>query len=386
LFAFDALLGYNQPMSIGFFVIAFLGVFALLSIYIKRRLIDHLHIAEWMKSALRVFLMLNFVGIIGYMGARYFSTIPNWLYFLLSLPIGVLFLLFCTTLVYDILRVSGKYMPMQPQRRNFFKKSLDITSLAMAFGVSARATYEARIVELEKVDIVLKKLSREYRVVQLSDIHIGGLIDTAFMQGIVDRVNALKPDLVVITGDLIDVKIAQAGKVLDTLKALRSTYGTFFIVGNHEYFHGIEAIMGAVKKRGIKVLENESVYIGEKEKGFHLAGVYDLVGYRFEHHRPDLYKALKQTDKNSPIVLLAHQPLFIEEADRKVDLILSGHTHGGQIYPFKALVRLQQPYLSGLHKHSEYTQVYVNKGTGYWGPPMRLGASSEITYIKLKQG
>lgn len=255
----------------------------------------------------------------------------------------------------------------------------------MAFGVSARATYEARIVELERVDIALQNLVGEYSIVQLSDIHIGGLIDEDFMCGVVDRVNALKPDAIVITGDLIDVKISQAGRVLDTLKNLHSTYGTFFIVGNHEYFHGIEAIMDAVKARGIKVLENESVYIGEKERGFYLAGVYDLVGYRFEHHRPNLYRALEQTGKDSPIVLLAHQPLFIEEAEGKVDLLLSGHTHGGQIYPFKALVRLQQPYLSGLHRHSEKTQIYVNKGTGFWGPPMRLGASSEITYIKLKE-
>jgi len=373
-------------MNIGFFVIAFLGVFALLSIYIKRRLIDKLHVTKWVQVVLNVFLAINFLGIIGYMLARYFTTIPDWLYFLLSLPIGVLFLLFCTTLVYDLLRVAGEYIPMQPRRRSFFKKTLDIVSLSMAFGVSARATYEARIVELEEVEIRLKNLKRPYNIVQLSDIHIGGLIDTAFMQGVVNRVNALKPDLVVITGDLIDVKISQAGKVLDTLKELRSTYGTFFIAGNHEYFHGIEEILAAVKERGIRVLENESIYIGESDQGFHLAGVYDLAGYRFKHHLPDLYNALEYTDKRSPTVLLAHQPLFIEEAGDKVDLMLSGHTHGGQIYPFKVLVGLQQPYIRGLHKYSEKTQIYVNKGTGYWGPPMRLGASSEITYIKLKEG
>ena len=130
------------------------------------------------------------------------------------------------------------------------------------------------------------------------------------------------------------------------------------------------------------MLENENVYVGENERGFNLAGVYDIMGYRTKTHMPSLVKALKDK-KDSPTLLLAHQPKFIQEVHDGVDLILSGHTHGGQIYPFRFLVSLQQPYVSGLHKYNEELQIYVNKGTGFWGPPMRLGSSSEITLINL---
>ncbi|MGC9351672.1 MAG: metallophosphoesterase [Sulfurovum sp.] len=371
-------------MNILPFVAVFLGVFALISFYISRRLITHLHLGDRVKHYLRLFLVLNYLGIIGYMLARYFSDTPNWLYFLLSLPIGILFLLFCTAVIYDIFRVGMLGVPMEPQRRDFFKKGLDIGALGIAFGVSTKATYNARIVELEEITVKIPNLVKPYTVVQLSDIHIGGLINERFMQSVVKRVNALNPDLVVITGDLVDVKLSQAEKALEVLRGLQSTYGTYFIAGNHEYFHGIEEIMAHVKSLGIRVLENENLYIGKAGEGFNLVGVYDVFGYRIKHHQPDLDLALRGTDRDSPSVLLSHQPRFVEEAEGKVDLILSGHTHGGQLYPFKALVKLQQPYVSGLHRHSDKTQVYVNKGTGFWGPPMRLGASSEITYIRLE--
>ena len=140
----------------------------------------------------------------------------------------------------------------------------------------------------------------------------------------------------------------------------------YFIVGNHEYLHGIDDIIATVNSMGIKTLENENVYIGEENKGFNLAGVYDQAGYRMEHHVPDLNKALENTNKEAPTVLLAHQPVFIEEVKNNVALVLSGHTHGGQLYPFRVLVKMVQPYIAGLYKHSDDTQIYVNKGTGFW--------------------
>jgi predicted MPP superfamily phosphohydrolase len=196
------------------------------------------------------------------------------------------------------------------------------------------------------------------------------------------EVNLLKADLVVITGDLVDIKLDKANKCLELLKNLESKYGTYFVVGNHEYFHNIEAIIKKVKSLGIRVLENENVYIGEKAKGFNLAGVYDIFGYRTNTYVPDLQKALLGK-ADAPTVLLAHQPRYIEEVKGEVDLMISGHTHGGQIYPFRFLVKLVQPYIAGLYRHNEQLQIYVNRGTGFWGPPMRLGASSEITKIIL---
>lgn len=365
------------------FFSAFLGVFVLLNIYISKRLIAKLDISDKLKRYLRIFLLINIVGILCYMLARYYVNTPGWLYFLFSVPIGILFLLFCTAVLYDISRVLLSFAPISPSRRKFFKKSLDFSSLAIASTLSLKAMYEAKFVKIEKVDVDIKNLKESYKIVQLSDLHIGGLIDREFVKDMVTRVNALAPDVVVITGDLIDVDILHAKETVGELANLKSKYGTYFIVGNHEYFQGIEKIIMSVKSLGIRVLENENVYIGEDENGFNLAGVYDLIGYRTKTYMPDLDKAL-EGKKESPTILLAHQPKFIQEVYEGVDLMLSGHTHGGQLYPFKYLVALQQPYVSGLHKHNENLQIYVNKGTGFWGPPMRLGASAEITEIVIR--
>jgi len=314
--------------------------------------------------------------------ARYLINIPDWLYFIFSVPIGILFLLFCTAVIYDISRVLLSFAPISESRRKFLKKSLDISSLAVASILTIRSLYEARFISIEKINIKIKNLKEPYQIVQISDLHIGGLIDAAFIRDVAQKVNALNPDIVVITGDLIDVDVLGAKDVLDELTNMHSKFGTYYIVGNHEYFHGIEKIISAVKDLGIRVLENENTYIGEDGRGFNLAGVYDLFGYRTKTHIPNLQKALIGK-KESPTVLLAHQPKFIKEVTSGVDLMLSGHTHGGQIYPFKLLVGLQQPYVSGLHRHNENLQIYINKGTGFWGPPMRLGASSEISEITI---
>jgi len=316
------------------------------------------------------------------MYVRYNPNVPNMVYFLLSIPIGIIFLLFIATIFYEIASRILEKTTVNSHRREFFKKSFDIGSILIAGSVNAKAMYNAKHIELEKVEVKIKDLKKPYSVVQLSDIHIGGLIDKEFISNLVKRVNSLNPDIVVITGDLVDTSIPYAKEALKELKNLSSTYGTYFVVGNHEYFHGVDSIIKHVNSLGIKTLENESVYIGEKDEGFNLAGVYDVMGNRINAYQPDINKAL-QNIKNSPTILLAHQPRYINEFNEKIDLVLSGHTHGGQIAPFNLLVKLQQPYVKGLHQHNENTQIYINKGTGFWGPPMRLGASSEITYITL---
>jgi predicted MPP superfamily phosphohydrolase len=318
-----------------------------------------------------------------YPAARYFPLVPNWLYFLLSLPIGVIFLTFLITIFHDIISFGFSKTKFKKNRREFFKKSLDIGAASLILTTNAKAIDNARNIELELVDIKIKNLKQEYTIIQLSDIHIGGLITKDFISSLVNKVNLLNADIVVITGDLVDTKLQFAKAALDELKNLKSKYGTYFIVGNHEYFYGVKPIIDYVNSLGIKTLENENVYIGQKDVGFYLCGVYDKFGDKYGAYKPDINKALENT-QNEPTVLLAHQPKYVNEIETKgIDLILCGHTHGGQIFPFNFLVKLQQPYVRGLHIHNEFTQVYVNKGTGFWGPPMRLEASSEVTYLKL---
>lgn len=364
------------------FATIFISVMTLLTLLISRRFIKKLHFSKKTKLYLNIFLAINLLGVVAYMFVRYNPSVPNWAYFLLSLPIGIIFLLFIATIFYEVFALLINKSIKDESRRDFFKRGLDFTAVAVAGGVNAKAMYNAKHIELEKVEVKIKNLKQEYKIVQLSDVHIGGLVDKTFIANLVKRVNSLDADIIAITGDLVDTKMKYAKPALDELKNLKSKYGTYFIIGNHEYFHDVAAIIKYVNSLGIKTLENENIYIGEENKGFYLAGVYDIFGNRVNAYMPDLKKALQRTE-NFPKVLLAHQPRYIKEIDEKVDLVLSGHTHGGQIAPFNLLVKLQQPYIKGLSKHNEDTQIYVNKGTGFWGPPMRLGASSEISEIRI---
>ncbi|WP_235827002.1 metallophosphoesterase [Aliarcobacter vitoriensis] len=296
----------------------------------------------------------------------------------------MIFLTFTITLFHEIISFGIKKTKYTKNRRDFFKKSLDITTTSLILATNAKAMDNAKHIELEVVDVKIKNLSKPYTIIQISDVHIGGLITKEFIKELVNKINLLNADIVVITGDLVDTKLEFAKPALDELKNINSKYGTYFIVGNHEYFHGVQPIINYVTSLGIKTLENENVYIGENEKGFYLAGVYDRFGFRYGSYIPDINKALENCE-NSPTILLAHQPKYLKDLEntQNIDLVLCGHTHGGQIFPFNFLVKLEQPYVKGLHQHNEFTQVYVNKGTGFWGPPMRLGASSEITILRL---
>lgn len=371
-------------MNLIIFFLVFIIVFAFQTFIIKKRLINKLDFTYKTKKYLSLILYITFFGAVLYPMARYYPLVPNWLYFVLSLPIGMIFLTFIITLLHEIISFGIKKTPFKNNRREFFKKGLDIGAISLVIATNAKAMDNAKNVQLEVVDVKINNLKMPYNIVQISDVHIGGLIDKEFIKSLVDKINILNADAVVITGDLVDTKLEYAIPALNELKNIKSKFGTYFIVGNHEYFHGVKPIIDYVNSLGIKTLENENVYIGSKDKGFNLCGVYDRFGFKYNDFIPDINKAM-QNIENSPTVLLAHQPKFIEEIEntKGIDLMLSGHTHGGQIFPFNFLVKIQQPYVKGLHTFNDYTQVYVNKGTGFWGPPMRLGASSEITVLKL---
>ncbi|MEM6730707.1 MAG: metallophosphoesterase [Myxococcota bacterium] len=255
-----------------------------------------------------------------------------------------------------------------------------LTSLA-ARGASAVPGVKRVSVHLDKLPTPLKGL----RIVQLSDIHVGPTIGREFLEGVVDKVNALEPDVVVITGDLVDGSVRELGDSVAPLKDLRARHGVFFSTGNHEYYSGVTPWMKFLPSLNVRVLRNERVLLEHEGARCYLAGVDDHTAGGFGvGHGPDYEQALAGIDPNETVILLAHQPKQIEAATRVgVDLVLSGHTHGGQLWPFGALVRLAQPYVSGLHQHDERAQIYVSRGTGYWGPPMRLGAPAEITELIL---
>lgn len=257
--------------------------------------------------------------------------------------------------------------------------ALALTALGLA---NARRT--ARVVRVTVPLAGLPPALDGLRIVQVSDIHVGPTIKRDYLQAIVDRVNALQPDLVAITGDLVDGSVAELAEHVAPLAQLRARHGAFFVTGNHEYYSGVQGWLHELRRLGIRVLHNEHVVLAHEGAALVLAGVPDHGGHHFDpQHRSDPAAAVAGAPAGAPRVLLAHQPRAAPAAARAgFQLQLSGHTHGGQFFPWSFLVPLQQPYTAGLHQ-LDGMWIYVSRGTGYWGPPKRLLAPSEITELRL---
>jgi hypothetical protein len=266
-------------------------------------------------------------------------------------------------------------------------RSYPIAAAVLGISVTLFALGRGARFRIERVNVSLSKLPAAldgFRLVQLSDVHVGPTIGRSFIERVVETVNGLEPDAVVITGDLVDGSVANLSDAVAPLAKLEARHGKYFVTGNHEYYSGAPAWCEHLRGLGFRVLRNERVALGDGEARFDLAGIDDHSAGGFGNgHGADLDKALAGRDDSHALVLLAHQPRSVFEASHKgVDLQLSGHTHGGQIWPFHWFVRLQQPVVSGLRRVGD-TQLYVSRGTGFWGPPMRLGAPAEVTEIVL---
>jgi uncharacterized protein len=239
-----------------------------------------------------------------------------------------------------------------------------------------------------RVDIPVARLPdalHGFTIAQISDIHVGLTIRRRYVRAIVDAVNRLQPDLIAITGDLVDGSVSELGREVAPLGDLAARYGSFFVTGNHEYYSGVEPWLRELRRLGIKVLHNEHVVIERDAARLVLAGVPDYSAGHFDAaHRSDPKAALAGAPADAAVkILLAHQPRSAFAASQAgFDLQLSGHTHGGQFLPWVYFVKLQQPFTAGLHRVGSL-RVYVSRGTGYWGPPKRVGAPSEITLVRL---
>jgi uncharacterized protein len=311
--------------------------------------------------------------------------------------LGVMFLLLAVSVSTDLVRLAaaiGRRVaavpPFDPQRRTLLARLTAAATGLLGGGLAAAAIYSARKpVEVRRVRVALDRLPPEqdgFRIVQLTDVHVGPTIGRAFVEQIVASANALEPDLIAITGDLVDGGVPELASAIEPLGELRARHGVYFVTGNHEYFSGADPWLNELNRLGIRVLRNERVPIGNAEAGFDLAGVDDRSAVRYGGLAPAaaLTRALADRDPQRELVLLAHQPRTLLDAEPfDVGLQISGHTHGGQVWPFNFVVQLQQPFVAGLHRRGR-SQIYVSRGTGYWGPPMRLGAPAEITEIRLE--
>ncbi|WP_097885845.1 metallophosphoesterase [Streptomyces sp. st140] len=277
---------------------------------------------------------------------------------------------------------SAPALAPHPSRRLFVSRVVGGAAAAAGLATVGYGTYGVlRGPSVQRITVPLAKLPRAahgFRIAVVSDIHIGPILGRAHTRRIVDTINATSPDLVAVVGDLVDGSVADLGSAAEPLAALRARHGSYFVTGNHEYFSGAEQWIDHVRELGLVPLENARVEI----EGFDLAGVNDIAG-ETEGQGPDFGRALGDRDRGRAAVLMAHQPVVIHDAvEHGVDLQLSGHTHGGQLWPGNYLAELANPTVAGLERYGD-TQLFVSRGAGAWGPPVRVGAPSDITVVEL---
>jgi predicted MPP superfamily phosphohydrolase len=315
----------------------------------------------------------------------------QWTQFFLLGWVGSVFLIF---IFFEIIQAASK--PFDPRKRIFLTEGVSRGLLAAGTASSFFGLLEANAgPAVHEVPITLPTLPKSFdgfRVAQISDVHVGPLIHRDYLENVVARVMALKADAIFITGDLVDGTVDQLREEIEPLRKLSARHGVYFCTGNHEYYSGVHDWIAHLESMSIQVLKNSNRVITQStpagDEHLMIAGVYDHNAYRYDSsHQCVPALAAKSDLPVSCKILLAHNPFSIKEAVAAgFDLQVSGHTHAGQFYPYTFIVKTILKYSEGLYRVNDKTQIYVNRGTGYWGPPNRLGKRSEITHLTLKSG
>lgn len=382
------------PMVV--FLSIVISVLAGIHYYFWLRLVSQASLpAPWRQLATAAIVLLGVsLPTVMVVGRLYPPEQVRWFAIIAYLWMGTLLFVLLTLGLGDLIRWfllrlgPAELQLHDPARRLALSRVIGGGALVVSFGLGALAWQRAtRPLVVKKVEIPLDGLPPSldgFTIVQVTDIHIGPTLGREFIEEIVEKTNALKPDFVAITGDLVDGSVENLRDKIAPLANLQSRFGTFFVTGNHEYYSGVNDWIEFLSHHRVRTLHNERVVLERDGGQICVAGIDDSTGHGVPGHGPDIKKTLARHPDYIPVVLLAHQPKAVTQAAaHSVKLQLSGHTHGGQIWPWRYLVYLQQPYLEGLHNH-EGTQLYVSPGTGYWGPPMRLGTTAEITHIVLR--
>ena len=380
------------------FAVPVLGAFLLMHGYAWRRLVrDPMFPPRWRRALTVLVVLLAALLACVFLSSR---TVPDgWRRTTVSygfLWLGILFYLTVFLAVFDVARLVARLLRRKPLeinagRRAFLARVSASAAIAGTAVVAIGGRRSAFEITKPELAVPLARLPRElsgFRIVHLTDLHIGPILQERFVETLVEETNAARPDLIVVTGDLVDGPVRRLASVVDPLSKLRARRGIAFVTGNHEYYSGAEEWLDFLRARGIQVLVNQRIAVGDPGAGgasFDLAGVPDHHAGRFlRDHEPDLERALAGRDPERELVFLAHQPKQLALArGRGVGLQISGHTHGGQMWPFRALVAMTQPFVTGLHRTEEGSAIWVSRGAGFWGPPMRVLEPAEIATIVL---
>lgn len=370
--------------------------------FINWRLINTMGWPILWKNVARILLALMFVVPLSSMFMlRYIEGVSHKLAWITYVTLGFLSFVFTLLIIRDltvILGITAKWLAslfssegsnvVDTSRRDFLIQTSNLGILGAAGILTAYGVYQARrkpgIVNLT---IPIKNLPADFegfRIVQITDIHAGLTVKRDWTEIVAQQVSELKPDLIAFTGDLADGSVPHLREHVEPFAFLNAPYGKFFVTGNHEYYSDVLPWVEEIGRMGYKVLNNEHAIVERNGSSLVLAGVTDYSGGDFlPEHKSDPRKAVDGAPADTVKILLAHQPRSLHAAEPLgFDFIITGHTHGGQFFPWNWLAAIGQPYIKGLHRHNG-TWVYVSMGTGYWGPPVRLGTRSEITLFTL---
>jgi len=393
------------------FIVVLSTVLALIHLYLWKRLVRDTTQPgrkRWLLTFVLIALAMLLVATlilpraIGMTEAAWYAW-PGYLW------LGLAFYLFLTLLVLEPVRLAlRRWVKRTPStttetasadaeakasavnRRVFLARASAVAAGVASVGLVGVGTATALgPPQLLQLPVRLRRLDPAFdgfRIAVVSDIHLGPLAGRAHTERIVRMINENQPDLVAIVGDLVDGTVEELGSAAEPLQDLDSREGTFFVTGNHEYFvEDPPSWSRELERLGVQPLRNENTAIRRGAAAFDLAGVNDIAG-ESRSDPPDFDRAMSGLDDSRPTILLAHQPVWVEKAAaRGVELQLSGHTHGGQMWPFHYVVRAVQPSLAGLSV-VDNTQLYVTRGAGFWGPPVRIGAPPDITLLSLQSG
>lgn len=359
----------------------------LAALYVDRQLTDAMALPEGLRPAWRTLLALTAIATPAGLLAPWFDRRATRL--AIAWPGLILMGWFSTLVILTLFRnvltaLAGIFSDMVPAWSSPGARAVVLLALtASVVGyVNARRLPGIRRLDFPhpRIDPGLDGL----RIVQLSDIHVGPTIGARQMRRLVAACNQLAPDLVVITGDVVDGSPARLEGAVAELAALQTRHGVFMVPGNHDYYSGIHDWLPVFARHGIRVLLNSHEAVRTGSSTLYLAGVTDHSAHRFvATHRSDAEAALRGIPEQAPVVMLAHQPVQgLHMPSERIMLQLSGHTHGGQFFPWRYAVPLQQPITAGLSDKLGHA-VYVSRGTGYWGPPKRILSPAEITLITL---
>lgn len=375
------------------FYIRLISVLTLLHVYIGVRLIPALPIGTPYKWLAALLLVSSVLLIPLGMAARTIEKQPlsDRLAWVGLLMMGFFSSLLALTVLRDLLLIVLHIM----HSLRGISAAADFTADSalcvpvFALLLTLLGVYNARrSAPVKSIDVPIAGLAAALhglKIVQISDIHIGPTIKRGYVEKIVATVNGLNPDIIAVTGDVVDGSVPQLQADARPLGALSARHGTFFVTGNHEYYSGADTWIAEFRRLGFKVLMNEHVVVNHDGAHVIVAGVTDYSGGNFSAaHESSPEKAISGAPSEILFrLLLAHQPRSAPAASKAgFTLQLSGHTHGGQFLPWQLFIRLQQPFVHGLAKLNDLW-VYTSRGTGYWGPPIRLAAPSEVTLLSL---